>query len=100
MINRWYVMDLREGVSLCAALVEGGLDTWLLDWGIPEDEDRYRTWDDGVDRIADALTGIELDADALTAAVEAATTRFGVEMPGVAPADLAGAIMAAVETGD
>lgn len=55
---------------------------------------------DGVDRIADALTGVELNADALTAAVEAATTRFGIEMPGVAPADLAGAIMAAVETGD
>jgi len=52
MINRWYVMDLRPGVSLANALVEEGLDTWLLDWGIPEDEDRYRTWADGVDRIA------------------------------------------------
>lgn len=52
MINRWYVMDLRPGVSLAGALVEQGLDTWLLDWGTPNDEDRYRTWADGVDRIA------------------------------------------------
>lgn len=52
MINRWYVMDLRPGVSLAAALVEAGLDTWLLDWGVPNDEDRYRTWDDGVERLA------------------------------------------------
>ena len=55
---------------------------------------------DGVDSIADALTGVELNTDALTSAVEDAMTRFGIEMPGVAPADLAGAIMAAVETGD
>jgi polyhydroxyalkanoate synthase len=52
MINRWYVMDLRPRVSLAAALVGAGLDTWLLDWGVPNDEDRYRTWDDGVTRIA------------------------------------------------
>ncbi|MCA9608759.1 MAG: alpha/beta fold hydrolase [Myxococcales bacterium] len=64
MINRWYVMDLREGVSLCAALVEGGLDTWLLDWGIPEDEDRYRTWDDGVDRIARMVRRVKRETGA------------------------------------
>jgi polyhydroxyalkanoate synthase len=52
MINRWYVLDLREGVSLADSLVKAGLDTWLLDWGTPNDEDRYRTWDDGVRRIA------------------------------------------------
>ncbi|HTJ45641.1 MAG TPA: alpha/beta fold hydrolase [Kofleriaceae bacterium] len=52
MINRWYVMDLREGASLCAALVAGGVDTWCLDWGIPEDEDRHRSWTDVLDRLA------------------------------------------------
>jgi polyhydroxyalkanoate synthase len=51
MINRWYVLDLREGASVCKSLVERGLDTWLLDWGIPEDEDRYRTWDEVIDRL-------------------------------------------------
>ncbi|MGM0558717.1 MAG: alpha/beta fold hydrolase, partial [Myxococcota bacterium] len=51
MINRWYVLDLRDGASVCKSLVDRGLDTWLLDWGIPEDEDRYRTWDDVIDRL-------------------------------------------------
>ena len=52
MINRWYVLDLRAGASLVAALVDGGLDVWCLDWGIPEDEDRYRSWNDVLDRLA------------------------------------------------
>jgi len=64
MINRWYVMDLRPGVSFAAALVDAGLDTWLLDWGIPEDEDRYRTWDDGVARIARMVRRVKRETGA------------------------------------
>lgn len=64
MINRWYVMDLRPGVSLAASLVGAGLDTWLLDWGIPEDEDRYRTWDDGVTRIARMVRRVKRETGA------------------------------------
>ena len=52
MINRWYVLDLRPGASVAEAMVEAGIDTYLLDWGTPHDEDRYRTWDDAIDRIA------------------------------------------------
>lgn len=51
MINRWYVMDLREKASLAGALVRAGLDTYCLDWGVPEDEDRYFGWDEVVARI-------------------------------------------------
>lgn len=52
MINRWYVVDLREGASLAAALSDGTpWDTYCLDWGIPEDEDRFVTWDDVVARL-------------------------------------------------
>jgi polyhydroxyalkanoate synthase subunit PhaC len=52
MINRWYVMDLREGASLAAALAtDAPWDTYCFDWGIPEDEDRYLTWDDVVARL-------------------------------------------------
>jgi polyhydroxyalkanoate synthase len=52
MINRWYVMDLREGASVAAALsADAPWDTYLLDWGIPEDEDRYLAWDDVVARL-------------------------------------------------
>lgn len=52
MINRWYVVDLREGASLAAALSKDApWDTFCFDWGIPEDEDRYVTWDDVVARL-------------------------------------------------
>src|SRR4051794_12140751 len=52
MINRWYVLDLRRGASLCEHLTRSGIDTFCLDWGIPEDEDRYLTWADVIDRLA------------------------------------------------
>jgi len=51
LINRWYVMDLRDGASVAGALNAAGFDTWLVDWGAPEDEDRYLTWDDVLDRL-------------------------------------------------
>jgi polyhydroxyalkanoate synthase len=51
LINQWYVLDLRRGASLVAALVEAGLDVFCLDWGAPEDEDRHRTWDDVLGRL-------------------------------------------------
>lgn len=55
MIHRWSVLDLRPGGSLVAALLEAGLDVYCLDWGVPEDEDRFRTWDDAVARVARAV---------------------------------------------
>lgn len=52
MINRWYVLDLREGASLAAALSKDApWDTYCFDWGVPEDEDRYLAWDDVVARL-------------------------------------------------
>lgn len=55
LINRWYVFDLRPGASLVEALVGAGLDVYLLDWGIPEDEDRHLGWDDVLSRLARAV---------------------------------------------
>jgi polyhydroxyalkanoate synthase len=52
MINRWYVLDLRPGASLVSALVGAGLDVFCLDWGAPEDEDRYLDWDAVLARLA------------------------------------------------
>jgi poly[(R)-3-hydroxyalkanoate] polymerase subunit PhaC len=52
MINRWYVLDLREGASLAAALTAGTpWETYCFDWGIPEDEDRHVSWDDVAARL-------------------------------------------------
>jgi polyhydroxyalkanoate synthase len=52
LINRWYVLDLRKGASLCEALVAEGLDVFVLDWGEPHDEDRFLSWDDVLSRLA------------------------------------------------
>ncbi len=51
MINKWFVLDLRPGSSFAAALVDAGIDTWLLDWGTPRDEDRHLAWSDVLDRL-------------------------------------------------
>jgi polyhydroxyalkanoate synthase len=51
LINRWYVLDLRPEVSLAAALVGAGFDTFCLDWGIARDEDRFLSWDDLIARL-------------------------------------------------
>jgi polyhydroxyalkanoate synthase subunit PhaC len=54
LINRWYVLDLRRGASLVEALVGAGFDVWCLDWGVPEDEDRYLDWETVLARLARA----------------------------------------------
>ena len=58
LINRWYVLDLRDGVSLAAALVARGLDVWCLDWGAARAHDRFLTWDDLLARLARATRRI------------------------------------------
>jgi polyhydroxyalkanoate synthase len=59
MINRWYVVDLRDGASLVSALIGYGLDTFCLDWGCAEDEDRYLTWDDVLARLHRAVRRVK-----------------------------------------
>ncbi len=59
LINRWYVMDLKPSATLAGSLVEMGLDTWCLDWGVPNDEDRYLSWDDIVERIGRMLRRVK-----------------------------------------
>lgn len=50
LINRHYVMDLLPGKSMAEDLVAAGHDVFCIDWGTPEDEDRYVTFDDVCDR--------------------------------------------------
>lgn len=59
LINRWYVLDLRRGASMAEAMTRAGLDTWCLDWGVPEDEDRYLTWDEVIARLARAVRVVQ-----------------------------------------
>ncbi len=55
VINRWYVLDLRPGSSVAEALVKSGLEVYCLDWGVPEDEDRYLEWDTLFKRLGRAV---------------------------------------------
>jgi polyhydroxyalkanoate synthase len=40
LINRAYILDLRPGASLVEFLLARGFEVFLLDWGVPGDEDR------------------------------------------------------------
>ncbi len=55
LINRWYVLDLDEGSSVAQALLDAGLDVYLLDWGAAADEDRHLSWDDTLARLCRAV---------------------------------------------
>lgn len=45
LINRCYILDLMPGNSLIEYLVNQGFDVYLLDWGIPGEEDKNLTFD-------------------------------------------------------
>jgi polyhydroxyalkanoate synthase len=46
LVNRPYILDLKEGRSVVANFVQRGFDTYLVDWGIPTPADRHLTLDD------------------------------------------------------
>ncbi len=69
LINRWYVVDLREGASLVEALCEAGLDVWCLDWGVSGDEDRFLTWDEILLRLARAARLVRRETKAASVAL-------------------------------
>ncbi|MEJ7651847.1 MAG: class III poly(R)-hydroxyalkanoic acid synthase subunit PhaC [Chloroflexia bacterium] len=48
LINRPYILDLMPGNSFVEYLVDSGFDVYLLDWGIPGDEDKDLSFDEYV----------------------------------------------------
>jgi len=46
LVNRPYIFDLKEGRSVVAQFVDAGYDTYLLDWGVPNQAERCLTPDD------------------------------------------------------
>ncbi|HEY9301681.1 MAG TPA: class III poly(R)-hydroxyalkanoic acid synthase subunit PhaC [Phormidium sp.] len=46
LLNRPSIVDLQEGRSLVANLLNLGLDIYLIDWGYPSRADRWLTLDD------------------------------------------------------
>lgn len=53
LVNRPYILDLKEGKSVVAHFVNGGFDTYLIDWGVPSRADRHLTLDDYVNGYMD-----------------------------------------------
>jgi polyhydroxyalkanoate synthase len=46
LINRHYVLDLMPGKSFAESLVATGHDVYVIDWGTPEAEDRFVSFED------------------------------------------------------
>ncbi|HEX9830908.1 MAG TPA: class III poly(R)-hydroxyalkanoic acid synthase subunit PhaC [Thermodesulfobacteriota bacterium] len=40
LVNRPYILDLKPGKSVVETLLKKGIDVYLIDWGIPGDEDK------------------------------------------------------------
>src|SRR5262245_16856407 len=53
LVNRPYILDLRTGKSVVSHFVNGGFDTYNVDWGKPADGDRYLALEDYVLRYLD-----------------------------------------------
>ena len=46
LINRYYILDFMPGRSLLEYYCSMGRDCYVIDWGRPGLEDRYKTWED------------------------------------------------------
>jgi polyhydroxyalkanoate synthase len=65
LVNRPYVLDLLPGNSFVEYLVEQGFDVFLLDWGVPGEEDADLALDDYVlDYLAAAVRQVARAAHA------------------------------------
>ncbi|MGD0630725.1 MAG: alpha/beta fold hydrolase [Terracidiphilus sp.] len=60
LMNRPYILDLRPGHSFVEFLLSRGFDVYLLDWGVPGQEDKHLKLDDyALDYIPRAIRKIK-----------------------------------------
>jgi len=50
-INRPFIMDLYDEVSVVKRLIDAGLDVWMIDWGYPKRSDKFFKIIDYIDYI-------------------------------------------------
>ncbi|MDI9611221.1 MAG: alpha/beta fold hydrolase [Archaeoglobales archaeon] len=50
-INRPYVLDLHEEVSVVRKLINEGIDVWMIDWGYPKRADKFLRIEDYINYI-------------------------------------------------
>ena len=62
LISRSYILDLYPGASFVAALRAEGFDTYMLDWGIPDELDAQNGLDTYVEDLLPAAVQAVLDS--------------------------------------
>ncbi len=60
MINRYYVLDLLPGKSLIEYFLDRGIDVYLLDWGVPLDEDNWLSFEELITHRLDYFVDLAL----------------------------------------
>ncbi len=53
LVNRPYMTDLQENRSMVRGLLDAGQDVYLIDWGYPDQADRFLTLDDYINGYLD-----------------------------------------------
>lgn len=53
IINRYHILDIQPKKSWVRKLLEGGIDTYMIDWGNPSNIDKYLDFDDYVNTYMD-----------------------------------------------
>ena len=56
LVNRPYMADLQEGRSMIQGLLDAGIDVYLVDWGYPDEGDRYITLEDYINGYLDIVS--------------------------------------------
>jgi polyhydroxyalkanoate synthase len=65
LINRPYILDLQEGKSVVQRYLEQGFEVYLIDWGVPSDDDRDLSLDQYVNGHLKAVVEFVLGAHGL-----------------------------------
>jgi polyhydroxyalkanoate synthase len=58
LVNRPYMTDLQEDRSMVRGLLEAGQDVYLVDWGYPDQSDRFLTLDDYINGYVDRCVDV------------------------------------------
>lgn len=51
LVSRSFILDLQPGNSFVEHLLERGFDVFLLDWGVPDEDDANNTFETYVDQV-------------------------------------------------
>ena len=58
LVNRPYMTDIQEDRSLIRGALDAGLDIYLIDWGYPDEADRFLSLDDYINGYIDRCVDV------------------------------------------